>query len=105
MINIKSSISVFMLCFIFPGCLVRYGEGRLDQLLFSVNELQKGCVANNEELTEEKIKESVIDALDKSGTDDIPVAQNRELKVLLSTLEAFNDTIEKSSANKLLKDI
>ena len=55
--NIKSAISVFMLCLIFPGCLARYGEGRLDQLLFSVNELQKECVANNEELTEEKIKE------------------------------------------------
>ena len=55
--NIKSAISVFMLCLIFPGCLARYGEGRLDQLLFSVNELQKECVANNEELTEEKIME------------------------------------------------
>ena len=55
--NIKSAILVFMLCLIFPGCLARYGEGRLDQLLFSVNELQKECVANNEELTEEKIKE------------------------------------------------
>ena len=47
----------------------------------------------------------VIDALEKSGTDDIPVAQNRELKILSDTLETFNDTIEKSSANKLLKDI
>ncbi|MBS1256973.1 MAG: hypothetical protein MAG551_00008 [Candidatus Scalindua arabica] len=47
----------------------------------------------------------VIDALDKSGTDDIPVAQNRELKILSESLQTFNDTIEKSSANKLLKDI
>ncbi len=47
----------------------------------------------------------VIDALDKSGTDDIPVAQNRELQVLSNTLETFNDTIDKSPANKLLKDI
>ncbi|GAX60836.1 membrane spanning protein ribonuclease BN-like family [Candidatus Scalindua japonica] len=47
----------------------------------------------------------VIDALDKNGTNDIPVAQNRELKILTSTLDTFNDTIEKSSANKLLKDI
>jgi membrane protein len=47
----------------------------------------------------------VIDALEKSGTDDIPVAQNRELKILSDTLKTFNDTIEKSSANKLLKDI
>ena len=47
----------------------------------------------------------VIDALDKSGTDNIPVAQNRELIILSETLQTFNDTIEKSSANKLLKDI
>ena len=47
----------------------------------------------------------VIDALDKSGTDDIPVAQNRELKILSTALGTFNETIEKSSANKLLKDI
>jgi len=47
----------------------------------------------------------VIDALDKDGVDDIPVAQNRELKILSNTMETFNDAIEKSSANKLLKDI
>jgi membrane protein len=47
----------------------------------------------------------VIDALDKSGTDNIPVAQNRELKILSETLQTFNDTIEISPANKLLKDI
>jgi len=47
----------------------------------------------------------VIDALDKSGTDDIPVAQNRELKILSNALNTFNDTIEKSPANKLLKNI
>ena len=59
MTNIKSAISVFMLFLILPGCLARYGEGRLDQLLFSVNDLQKECVVNNEELTEEKIKEKL----------------------------------------------
>jgi membrane protein len=47
----------------------------------------------------------VIDALDKNGADDIPVAQNRELKILTESLQTFNETIEKSSANKLLKDI
>ncbi|MCP4264570.1 MAG: YihY/virulence factor BrkB family protein [Candidatus Brocadiaceae bacterium] len=47
----------------------------------------------------------IIDALDKNGTDDIPVAQNRELKILSESLQTFNETIEKSSANKLLKDI
>ncbi len=47
----------------------------------------------------------VIDALDKHGTDNIPVAQNKELKILSESLQTFNDTLEKSPANKLLKDI
>ncbi len=49
--------------------------------------------------------EYVINALDRSGTDKIPVAQTRELKILSETLQTFNDTIERSSANRLLKDI
>ena len=59
MINIKSAISVFLLFLILPGCLARYGEGRLDQLLVSVNDLKKECEANDEKLTEEKIKEKL----------------------------------------------
>ena len=59
MTNIKSAISVFLLFLILPGCLARYGESRLDQLLLSVNELKTECEANNEELTEEKIKEKL----------------------------------------------
>jgi len=47
----------------------------------------------------------VIDALERRGTDNIPVAQTQELKTLSETLQTFNDTIEKSSANRLLKDI
>ena len=47
----------------------------------------------------------VINALERRGTDNIPVAQTEELKTLSETLQTFNDTIEKSSANKLLKDI
>ena len=47
----------------------------------------------------------VIDALEQRGTDNIPVAQTEELKTLSEALQIFNDTIEKSSANKLLKDI
>lgn len=57
MINIRLAVSAFLLFLILPGCLARYGEGRLDQLLLSVNDLQKECEANDEELTEEKIKE------------------------------------------------
>ncbi len=59
MIYIILTISVFLLSLILPGCLARYGEGRLDQLLLSVNDLKKECGANGEELTEEKIKEKL----------------------------------------------
>ncbi len=47
----------------------------------------------------------VIDALEQRGTDNIPVAQTEELKTLSESLQTFNDTIEKSRANRLLKDI
>lgn len=47
----------------------------------------------------------VIDAIEKNGVDNIPVAQTVELKILSETLQTFKDTIEKSTANKLLKDI
>lgn len=46
-----------------------------------------------------------INALDNSGVNDIPVAQTKEFKVLSDTLQTFSDAIEKSQANKLLKDI
>ncbi len=59
MINIKSAIYVFLLFLILPGCLARYGKGRLDQLIISINDLEKECNVNNEELTEEKIKEKL----------------------------------------------
>ena len=59
MITIKPAISIFLLFLILPGCLARYGEGRLDQLLLSVNNLKKECEANDEKLTEEKIKEKL----------------------------------------------
>ena len=47
----------------------------------------------------------IIDALEQRGIDNIPVAQTKELKTLSETLQTFNDTIEKSPANRLLKDI
>jgi membrane protein len=47
----------------------------------------------------------VIDALNQRGSDAIPVAQTRELKILSDTLRAFGAIVEKSSENKLLKDI
>lgn len=47
----------------------------------------------------------VIDTLEKSGVDNIPVAHTKELDILSETLKEFGNTIEKSPANKLLKDI
>ncbi|MFQ5687408.1 MAG: hypothetical protein ACE5GV_12195 [Candidatus Scalindua sp.] len=59
MINIKLTIYIVLLFLTLPGCLARYGEGRLDQLLLSVDELKKECEANGKELTEEKIKKKL----------------------------------------------
>ena len=47
----------------------------------------------------------VINALDKKGVDALPVVRTQELSVLADSLKTFEDTIGKSSANKLLKDI
>ena len=48
---------------------------------------------------------SIVEALERIGVDNIPVAQNTELKVLSETLQTFSDIIEKSPSNRLLKDI
>jgi len=48
---------------------------------------------------------SIIEALERIGVDNIPVAQTSELKVLSETLQAFSGVIEKSPSNRLLKDI
>jgi membrane protein len=47
----------------------------------------------------------VVDALEQSGTDDIPVARSEELGRLTGSLERFSELIEKSEANLLLKQI
>ena len=47
----------------------------------------------------------VIQALDNLGTGDIPVAQSQELNKLSGCLAEFTETIGKSQANLLLKDI
>jgi membrane protein len=47
----------------------------------------------------------VIQALEGLGTEDIPVAQSRELNKLSECLTEFADTVGKSQANLLLKDI
>lgn len=47
----------------------------------------------------------VIDALEKRGVDDIPVAESEELKKLSKCLTTFHDLIAKSPANMRLQDI
>jgi len=48
---------------------------------------------------------SIIQALDQKGVDNIPIAQTAELKSLSEVLKLFSNEIEKSPANRLLKDI
>ena len=47
----------------------------------------------------------VIEALEKRGLSDLPVAGTKELRLLSETLKSFENEIEKSPANKLLKNI
>jgi membrane protein len=47
----------------------------------------------------------VMDALDRRGTDRIPVAMTEELERISKSLKAFGETIEKSPENLRLKDI
>jgi membrane protein len=47
----------------------------------------------------------VIDSLESRGSADIPVAATAELEKIGSSLKKFAEEIEKSPANKLLKDI
>jgi membrane protein len=48
---------------------------------------------------------TVIEALDQKGVNNIPVAQTAELRHLSEALKTLNEEIEKSPANRLLKDI
>ena len=59
MIKIKLTTSFILLILTLPGCLARYGEGRLEHLCKSIKDLEKECEKNREELTEEKIKEKL----------------------------------------------
>ena len=47
----------------------------------------------------------VVDALEKRGNIDIPVVESSELNRLRDCLSSFSETIEKSPANALLKNI
>ena len=47
----------------------------------------------------------IIDALERRGIDNIPVAQTEVYHLLVQALETFGETIKASPANRLLKDI
>ena len=47
----------------------------------------------------------VIDTLEERGVDDLPVAKTQELSKLSDALGKFKEAAEKSSANKLIKEI
>jgi len=47
----------------------------------------------------------ILEALDQSGTDTIPVAKTDDYRSLSDALKNFSDAMESSPANKLLKDI
>jgi len=49
--------------------------------------------------------QSVLEALDRNGTDTIPVAATEAISVLSDSLRKFRETVSASPANKLLKDI
>jgi membrane protein len=56
---------------------------------------------NPEEIT----VQYVIDALERRGIDDIPIAESKGLKRLTACLKSFHDLIARSPSNKRLKDI
>jgi membrane protein len=47
----------------------------------------------------------VVDALDRRGVDQIPVAKTEELEKISQSLQAFGEANEKSPQNLRLKDI
>ena len=47
----------------------------------------------------------VLDAIEQSGTDSIPVVQTREFEALSEAMQKFNAALEGHPANRLLKEI
>jgi membrane protein len=87
----------------------------LRQILFELVECEIISETKTEDYKEEGYQpardtdaftvEYVINALERRGIDNIPIAQGRELTVLTATLQTFEDAVSKSPGNKLLKDI
>jgi hypothetical protein len=49
--------------------------------------------------------QSVLEALDHKGTENIPVANTSEFQALSDALKEFSEAMAESPANKLLKNI
>lgn len=49
--------------------------------------------------------QSILDALDNSGTESIPVVRTEELEALSAILKTFRDDMARSPANRLLRNI
>lgn len=49
--------------------------------------------------------QSVLEALDQKGSDDIPVAKTEDHRALSEALKKFKDAMQQSPANRLLKDL
>ncbi len=49
--------------------------------------------------------QTVSDLMDKKGTNDIPFAETQEINAIRESLEAMNQSLKRSPANKALKDI
>ncbi len=47
----------------------------------------------------------VVDAIDRQGTDDLPVTKSDELAKIAASLDAFDESMNQSEANVALKDI
>jgi membrane protein len=48
---------------------------------------------------------NVLDTLEKSGSADLAFSRTEDFRAISETLQAFGDTLEKSSANKLVIDM
>ena len=49
--------------------------------------------------------QSVMEALDRQGIEDLPIVKNEEYQALSDALQDFSEAMAESPANKLLKDI
>jgi len=100
-INISRTLQI-------PICLAR-------QILYEL--VEAGILSETEDKKNEKVSyqpardinaitiNSVIKALEQKGVDNIPIEQTDGLNHLSEALKTLNDEIEKSPANRLLKDI